>query len=58
MQTSCPERRCCGESREEMREACSRVVAGEMEGIDSFRIHLAVDVSEVGDGLSIWSEGE
>lgn len=41
-----------------MREVCFRVVAGEMEGIDSFRIYLAVDVLEVGDGLSIWSEGE
>lgn len=41
-----------------MMEACTRVEAAETERIDSFKIYFQVDVTEVRDGLNIWSEGE
>lgn len=35
-------------------EACAGVVAAERERIDSFKIYFQVDVTEIGDGLSIF----
>lgn len=41
-----------------MMETCARVVAGERERIDGFRLCCEVDMTAVGDGLNIWSEEE
>lgn len=48
----------CIVPRREMTEACTRAVAREREAIDGFRAYWEVDVTEVADVLTIWSEGE